>query len=86
MRALRTVTKREQTVSKYHDFYIICDVLQLVDVLQRFKQIAYAQYGLDPVYYYSALKFRLYSLLHYTHKVITHVSSDKTVDEEHAKD
>lgn len=81
MRALRTFFRREPTVADYHDLYLFCDVLQLANVLQRLRQIAYAHYGLDPVYYYIASNFSWDSKLRNTRKVITHVISAKTVDE-----
>jgi hypothetical protein len=43
-----------KTMKDYHDLYLKCDVLQLVDVFETFRSTALGEYHLDPAHYVSA--------------------------------
>lgn len=42
-----------QTMGEYHDLYILCDVLLLADVFERFRSISIKSFDLDPAQYYT---------------------------------
>lgn len=42
-----------QTMGEYHDLYILCDVLLLADVFERFRDISMKSFDLDPAQYYT---------------------------------
>jgi len=46
-----------KTFKDYHDIYLKTDVLLLADVFQNFRETAYKNYGLDPLWYYSTPGF-----------------------------
>ena len=47
-------TFKMKTLKEYHEVYNITDVLLLADVFENFRDICLKNYGLDPVYYYTA--------------------------------
>ena len=47
-------TFKMKTFKDYHEVYNITDVLLLADVFENFRDICLKNYGLDPVYYYTA--------------------------------
>ena len=47
-------TFKMKTFKEYHELYNITDVLLLADVFENFRDICLRNYGLDPVYYYTA--------------------------------
>ena len=47
-------TFKMKTFKEYHEVYNISDVLLLADVFEKFRDICLKNYGLDPVYYYTA--------------------------------
>lgn len=42
-----------QTMGEYHDLYVLCDVLLLSDVFERFRDVSIKSFGLDPAQYYT---------------------------------
>ena len=47
-------TWKMESLKQYHEVYNKTDVLLLADVFEKFRDICLINYGLDPVYYYSA--------------------------------
>ena len=47
-------TFKMKTLKEYHEVYNITDVLLLADVFENFRDLCLKNYGLDPVYYYTA--------------------------------
>ena len=47
-------TFKMKTFKEYHELYNITDVLLLADVFENFRDLCLKNYGLDPVYYYTA--------------------------------
>ena len=47
-------TFKMKSLKEYHEVYNISDVLLLADVFENFRDICLKNYGLDPVYYYTA--------------------------------
>ena len=47
-------TFKMKSFKEYHEVYNITDVLLLADVFENFRDICLKNYGLDPVYYYTA--------------------------------
>jgi hypothetical protein len=43
-----------KTMRDYHDLYLKTDVLLLADVMENFRKVCRANYGLDPLWYYTA--------------------------------
>ncbi|XP_068742088.1 uncharacterized protein [Montipora capricornis] len=43
-----------QTLGKYHDLYLLSDVLLLADVFENFRSVCMNYYGLDPSHYYTS--------------------------------
>ena len=43
-----------KTFRDYHDMYLKTDCLLLADIFQRFREVCYEYYGLDPANYFSA--------------------------------
>lgn len=43
-----------RTFRDYHDLYLKCDVAQLADVFEAYRDVALNGYGLDPCWYFSA--------------------------------
>jgi hypothetical protein len=43
-----------KTMKDYHDLYLKTDVLLLADVMENFRMVCKANYGLDPLWYYTA--------------------------------
>jgi hypothetical protein len=43
-----------QTMRDYYDLYLKTDVLLLADVMENFRGVCKANYGLDPMWYYTA--------------------------------
>jgi hypothetical protein len=43
-----------KTMRDYHDLYLKTDVLLLADVMENFRKVCRANYGLDPSWYYTA--------------------------------
>ena len=43
-----------KTMRDYHDLYLKTDVLLLADVMDNFRNVCKANYGLDPLWYYTA--------------------------------
>jgi hypothetical protein len=43
-----------KTMRDYHDLYLKTDVLLLADVIENFRKVCRANYGLDPMWYYTA--------------------------------
>ena len=43
-----------KTMRNYHDVYLITDVLLLTDVMENFRKVCKTNYGLDPMWYYTA--------------------------------
>ena len=39
---------------KYHNLYNICDVLQLADVFENFRDVCMENHKLDPAWYYTS--------------------------------
>lgn len=42
-----------QTMGEYHNLYVLCDVLLLADVFERFRSISLKSFDLDPAQYYT---------------------------------
>lgn len=42
-----------ETMGDYHDLYLMCDVLQLCDVVESFRKVSFSTFKLDPVHFYS---------------------------------
>ena len=47
-------TLKIESLKQYHEVYNKTDVLLLADVFEKFRDICLINYGLDPVYYYTA--------------------------------
>ena len=47
-------TLKMKNLKEYHEVYNKTDVLLLADVFEKFRDICLKNYGLDPVYYYTA--------------------------------
>ena len=47
-------TFKMKSFKEYHEVYNISDVLLLADVFENFRDLCLKNYGLDPVYYYTA--------------------------------
>jgi hypothetical protein len=43
-----------KTFRDYHDLYLRCDVAQLCDVFEAYRDVAMSAYGLDPCHFFSA--------------------------------
>ena len=43
-----------KTMRDYHDLYLKTDVLLLADVMQNYRDVCIKNYGLDPLWYYTA--------------------------------
>ena len=43
-----------KTMRDYHDLYLKTDVLLLADVMENFRKVCKTNYGLDPMWYYTA--------------------------------
>ena len=43
-----------QTMRDYHDLYLKTDVLLLADVMENYRNVCNKNYGLDPLWYYTA--------------------------------
>ena len=43
-----------KTMLDYHDLYLKTDVLLLADVMENYRDVCYKNYGLDPLWYYTA--------------------------------
>jgi hypothetical protein len=43
-----------KTIRDYHDLYLKTDVLLLADAMENFRKVCRANYGLDPMWYYTA--------------------------------
>ncbi|CAB4032813.1 DNA polymerase [Paramuricea clavata] len=43
-----------KTMRNYHDLYLNTDVLLLADVMENFRKVCKTNYGLDPMWYYTA--------------------------------
>ena len=43
-----------KTFREYHDLYLKIDVLLLSDVFEKFRDVCYKSYGLDPLHYYTS--------------------------------
>ena len=43
-----------KTMKDYHDLYLKTDVLLLADVMENFRKVCKTNYGLDPLWYYTA--------------------------------
>jgi hypothetical protein len=43
-----------KTMRDYHDLYLKTDVLLLADVMENFRNVCRTNYGLDPLWYYTA--------------------------------
>ena len=43
-----------KTMRDYHDLYLKTDVLLLTDVMENFRKVCKRNYGLDPMWYYTA--------------------------------
>ena len=43
-----------KTMRKYHNLYNICDVLQLADVFENFRDVCMKNHKLDPAWYYTS--------------------------------
>lgn len=42
-----------KTMGEYHDLYLLCDVLLLADVFERFRSVSMKSFKLDPAQYYT---------------------------------
>ena len=45
---------RCKTIRNYHDLYLKTDVLLLADVMENYRDVCIKNYGLDPLWYYTA--------------------------------
>jgi hypothetical protein len=54
------------TMLDYHNLYLKCDVLQLVDVFESFRKAAIREYQLDPAHYISLPQLSWDAMLHLT--------------------
>ena len=43
-----------KTMRDYHDLYLKTDVLLLTDVMENYRDVCITNYGLDPLWYYTA--------------------------------
>ena len=43
-----------KSMRDYHDLYLITDVLLLADIMESFRKVCRTNYGLDPLWYYTA--------------------------------
>lgn len=41
------------TMGDYHDLYLLCDVLLLADVFERFREVSIESFNLDPAQYFT---------------------------------
>ena len=55
-----------KTIKDYHDFYLRCDVLLLVDVFEEFRNNSLKNYGLCPSHYLSAIVLILHAMFNMT--------------------
>ncbi|XP_071055153.1 uncharacterized protein [Onthophagus taurus] len=55
-----------QTLKDYSDLYLKSDVLLLADVFEKFRQVCFRTYGLDPANYYTAPNLSWDSMLKFT--------------------
>jgi len=67
-------------LGEYHDLYLTCDVLQLADVFENFRDMSILKvYGLDPTHYGSTPSLAWNAILKIT-KVKLELSSEKNHD------
>jgi hypothetical protein len=64
-----------KTMRDYHDLYLKTDVLLLADVMENFRKVCRTNYGLDPLWYYTAPGLAWDAVLKLT-KVETELISD----------
>ena len=43
-----------KTMGDYHDLYLDTDVMLLADIMESFRKVCMANYGLDPLWYYTS--------------------------------
>ena len=55
-----------KTMKDYHDLYLKCDALLLVDVFEKFRNCSLKKYDLHPSHYLSAPALSLDAMLNMT--------------------
>ena len=77
-----------KTLRDYHDHYLLCDVLLLVDVFQNYRQTIYDELYQDPLHFITFPSLAWVSAIKYTNAkldLITDPDMYLMVEKKHAR-